>query len=224
MKSTFLYLLAFVSVLGLVSGPRGAEISGRITADGASRAPLEAEDLEHVVVAWIPADAAKAPAQPTATMETRGKAFAPRVLAITPGTTVEFPNFDPILHNVFSMSKAASFDAGLYGEGESRSHTFGEPGVVRVYCNVHQSMVGFILILPTPHVTRPGPDGSFVLVGLPEGAGTLRVWSERSDIWERELTAGAAGVEAALMVKRRRLPSHRDKDGKSYRRRGERDY
>lgn len=67
------------------------------------------------------------------------------------GSTVRFPNQDSILHNVFSVSRANRFDLGLYRRGEGKSATFRQPGVVRVFCNVHHSMVAYVVVVETPH-------------------------------------------------------------------------
>ena len=81
-------------------------------------------------------------------LATEGKDFVPRVLPVIVGATVRFPNFDPILHNAFSTSQSNSFDVGLYGQGEeSEPVRFVNPGLVRVYCNVHHGMVAHILVL-----------------------------------------------------------------------------
>ena len=99
-------------------------------------------------------------------MSTRRKQFLPRVLAIGAGESVRFPNEDPILHNVFSQSPDNAFDTGQYGRGEGKTTRFDKPGLVRVYCNVHHSMVGHILVLDTPHFTRPSSDGRFRLTDV----------------------------------------------------------
>ena len=81
-----------------------------------------------------------------AVLDQRNEAFVPYVLAITVGTTVDFPNSDKTYHNVFSFSKAQRFDLGRYARGESKSVRFDEPGVVRVFCEIHSHMSAYILV------------------------------------------------------------------------------
>src|SRR5690349_18437343 len=96
---------------------------------------------------------------PAARMTTRlvlgqkNKTFQPRVLAAPLGATVEFPNRDPIYHNVFSLSGPQPFDLGLYRAGESRTRTFTAPGTYRVFCNIHPQMTAIIVVAPSEHTT-----------------------------------------------------------------------
>ncbi len=94
-------------------------------------------------------------------MTMRGKAFTPHVLAVPVGSTVDFPNDDPILHNVFSVSGENRFDLQLYKRPKSGSWTFQKPGVVRVYCNIHPQMSAIVLVTDSPHVAKTAADGSF---------------------------------------------------------------
>src|ERR1022692_521008 len=70
-------------------------------------------------------------------MKSQGKKFVPRVVAVEKSSEVDFPNVDPIYHNVFSVSPSNRFDLGLYRSGGSKAKRFDESGVVRVYCNIH---------------------------------------------------------------------------------------
>jgi len=106
----------------------------------------------------------------------RGQAFDPRVVVVAVGGTVDFPNLDPIYHNVFSVSPPRRFDLGKYPRGQSRSITFAKPGQVNVFCDIHSDMAGFILVVPNRHWTRPAADGRFELPGLPAGRCRLRAW------------------------------------------------
>jgi hypothetical protein len=101
------------------------------------------------------------------------------VVAITRGSTIDFPNGDPIFHNVFSLSAAATFDLGRFPKGASRSRVFDKPGLVKVYCHLHSHMSATILVLEHPYYTVPDADGVFTLAGVPEGRHTLVAWHER---------------------------------------------
>ncbi|MGH9348240.1 MAG: hypothetical protein ACRD26_13355 [Vicinamibacterales bacterium] len=107
------------------------------------------------------------------------EAFSPRVVAITRGSTVDFPNADPFFHNVFSLSGAATFDLGRFPQGASRSRVFRKAGLVKVYCHLHSHMSATILVLDHPYFAVPELDGSFTLEGVPVGRYTLVAWHER---------------------------------------------
>ena len=117
-----------------------------------------------------------APTPRTPQMAQKDQAFVPRVLAVAAGTSVDFPNLDPIFHNVFSVSPVKRFDLGKYPRGHSRRLTFSKPGLVQVYCDIHANMAGFILVLPNRAFTRPDASGAFALPELPAGSYAVNVW------------------------------------------------
>lgn len=202
-----------------------ADLRGTLNLTGKYARGRQAADLRTTFV-WFTPDAPVSVTPPEEPYEivTVRKEFTPRTLAVPVGSTVRFPNQDPILHNVFSVSDPRPFDLGLYRQGEGGSVTFDRPGVVRIYCNVHQSMVAYVLVLETPHSTRPGADGSFRLDGLPPGPGTLTVWHERGDPVTRQVTLPSDGpLSIAVPVTKPRVPRHLNKRGKPYqRKRGKR--
>lgn len=107
------------------------------------------------------------------------ESFSPRVVAITRGSTVDFPNFDPYFHNVFSLSGAATFDLGRYPDGQTRSRQFTRPGLVKVYCHIHSQMSATILVLDHPYFATADENGRFVIPNVPPGDYTLIGWHER---------------------------------------------
>jgi plastocyanin len=114
----------------------------------------------------------------SARMEQEGIAFDPPVLPVRVGTTVAFPNLDPVYHNVLSYSTAKRFDLGRYAKGEARTVTFDQPGVVRLACEIHQQMRGFVVVLAQPHfVVTAG--NRFHLEGVPPGTHRLALWHDR---------------------------------------------
>jgi hemoglobin len=111
-------------------------------------------------------------------IEQRGKEFAPHVMAVPTGSTVSFPNFDPIYHNVFSISKTRPFDLGMYQKGETREVTFAQPGLVRLSCNIHSSMSAYLIIVDDPHYAVV-EEGTFSFRSLAPGTYKVQAWSER---------------------------------------------
>lgn len=156
----------------------------------------------------------------------KGKSFLPRVLPIQVGTTVNFPNFDPILHNAFSTSRKNKFDLGLYGGGEQESHTFDKTGLTRVYCNVHHNMVAYILSFDSPYFTVLTSEGEFSLKDLPSGSGELVLWHPRAKAVKQKvnLSADISGQNFEIELTKRRIPKHKNKLGKSYRKAREKVY
>jgi len=212
-----------LAAVGVGPAAGAAELAGRVEVVVKGRsAPGEASQA----VVWFEPDRAAAPAVPARPLEmvTRKKEFTPRVLVAPRGATVAFPNRDPILHNVFSVSEARPFDLGLFAAGEAGRVRFDNGGVVRVFCNVHHDMVGYLLVLETPFHAAPDAAGGFRLAGLPPGPGTLTVWHEQAEPWSRRLTIPASGapgapVEVRIELTKPRVPPHLDKFGRSYRER-----
>jgi plastocyanin len=140
--------------------------------------PREAEIANVVVFVKDAPRAAELPAT-TATIVQKDEAFVPRTVAITRGSTVEFPNEDPFFHNVFSLSRGATFDLGRYPKGETRSRTFRTAGLVKVYCHIHSHMSASIMVFDHHLFRIPASDGSFSLGELPPGTYEVSAWHER---------------------------------------------
>src|SRR6476469_5169395 len=113
-----------------------------------------------------------------AVMDQHNETFVPHVLAITTGTTVDFPNSDRIYHNVFSLSKTKPFDLGRYAAGKSKSIRFDRPGIVRVFCDIHSHMSAFILVFNHPFFAVTDTDGRYRLENVPPGNYTVVAWNE----------------------------------------------
>ena len=141
--------------------------------------PTSLPEIKNVVVYLK--DVAFRGTLPTSTAELRQEheTFIPHVLAVTKGSAVDFPNDDPIFHNVFSLSSAATFDLRRYPRGQSRSQTFAKAGIVKVYCNIHSHMSATILVMDNPYFTIPALDGTFAIANVPPGEYTLIGWHER---------------------------------------------
>lgn len=113
-----------------------------------------------------------------AVMNQRNETFVPHVLAITTGTTVDFPNSDRIYHNVFSLSKPGPFDLGRYAAGRSKAVRFDRPGIVRVFCDIHSHMSAFILVFSHPFYAMTDADGRYRLDSVPPGNYAVVAWNE----------------------------------------------
>ena len=112
-------------------------------------------------------------------IEQHEETFVPHVLPVLLGSTVEFPNQDPVFHNVFSLSKSRSFDLGRYPKGASKSVHFDRLGTVQVFCHIHSDMSAVVLVLGNPFFTIPAPPGRYAIEGVPAGEYRLVAWHER---------------------------------------------
>ena len=159
--------------------------------------PTSVPEIKNVVV-YLKNAAFRGALPPTRSeLRQEHETFLPHVLAITRGSTVDFPNDDPIFHNVFSLSSAATFDLRRYPRGESRSQTFTKTGIVKVYCNIHSHMSATILVMDNPYFTIPALDGAFELPNLPPGEYTLVGWHER--VGERQASVQVARGKTATI-------------------------
>jgi plastocyanin len=143
--------------------------------------------------------------EPRASMDQRNENFVPHVLAVVAGTTVDFPNDDATYHSVFSLSKPRPFDLGRYAAGRSKAVRFDQPGIVRVFCDIHSHMSAFILVFAHRYFTVTDDDGRYRLPNVPAGSYTLTVWNEtvRGDAPRRAVTIAQEGgdVDADFTVR-----------------------
>ena len=105
----------------------------------------------------------------------RDGVFTPGALAVQAGTVVRFPNEDPYVHNVFSYADPR-FDLGRYPQGESREVVFDAPGIVRVYCEIHEYMRVVVLVTEHSFHDVVSEDGTFRIAGVPAGEYTLAAY------------------------------------------------
>ena len=195
---------------------KAGTVSGQVTLVEKGGRP--APDIGDVVV-YV--DGAKAKPRPAkAVMTMKGKNFTPHVVAIPAGGSVEFPNEDPIFHNVFSVSGDNRFDLDLYKRPKSGSWTFQSPGVVHVYCNIHPQMAAIVLVRDNPYFTKVAADGSFSIEGVPAGTYQLIAWHERGGETAVEVTVPADGqvtaAPLALDTSKYKRVAHKNKFGKDY--------
>lgn len=154
-------------------------------------------------------------------MLTRGKMLVPHVLAVPVGSTVSFPNDDPISHNLFSLSSGNAFDLGLYRKGAGKSQKFDTPGIVNVYCNVHPNMSAVIQVLDTPYFAFADANGNYSIANVPPGRYRLVAWNEQGGETESPVdvtSGGAVTGQVALTIDSRnyRAMQHLNKLGKPY--------
>lgn len=173
----------FFSALAVSALLCGATVEGRVDLkDSRNPAVRKGADYSGVVVWCKPINAPTVTriANAHARMLQKNKMFIPHVLPVLVGTTVDFPNSDPIFHNAFSSYNGQIFDVGLYPPGTARSVLFKRPGVVRVFCNIHSSMSAVIVVLDTPYFAVTNASGAFRIADVPAGDYDLHVFHERT--------------------------------------------
>lgn len=130
------------------------------------------------------------------------KQFVPDVLVVPVGTEVQFPNRDSVRHHVYSFSPTKKFELKLYGGTSASPVLFDKPGVALLGCNIHDAMVGWVLVLETPFYARTPPiSGKVQIDNVPPGAYTLRTWHAGLPVGEpaveQPLKVAATGVVSA---------------------------
>ena len=180
-----------------------ATITGSVRLTDSSDAHIRNDKDYSGAVIWL--QRPNGPAPPlrpiAAQMAQRKKQFVPRVLAVPAGSTVAFPNFDPIFHNVFSSYSGQVFDVGLYPPRTDQKVRFHRPGVVFVFCNIHPTMSAVIVVVDTPYMAVSSSDGSFLIEGVEAGDYRLHVFFDRATqqvLQSLERNVSVSGETASL--------------------------
>ncbi len=209
--SAFLIVIfASVSYAHDVSGTLEIILKGDKKKDDVSSAVVYLDELKEATV--TPAEMKK-----DFSMSTKNKELTPRAMVVPIGAKVAFPNYDPIFHNLFSVSVPNDFDLGLYKGGASKSQTFTKPGIVRVFCNVHPQMSATIIIANSSYFTTADKSGNFNLGQIPDGTYMLRAYSEEGQA-EQKIQVSTTPLNAKLSIDGRNFKKlkHKNKFGKDY--------
>jgi plastocyanin len=220
----FSLLLSLAAVTNVVAGSVSGKVELHDSQDAAVRKHM---DYSGVVVWLEPMAGSLHPAAAdsgAARMVQKEKTFTPHVLAIRVGTSVDFPNFDPIFHNAFSNYNGQLFDVGLYPPGSSKQVRFARPGIVRVFCNIHATMSAVIVVLNTPYFETTQKNGAYQFRDVPAGEYTLRFFHERATqatldslarritVTEGSVSLPAIGISESGYI----VISHHNKYGQDY--------
>ncbi|HWZ76023.1 MAG TPA: carboxypeptidase regulatory-like domain-containing protein [Candidatus Sulfotelmatobacter sp.] len=138
-------------------------------------------------------------------MDQKGLMFAPHILVVQQGTTVEFLNSDTVQHNAFwtaiNGDKKAGHNLGTWPKGEKRPFTFAKPGVVPVLCNVHPEMAGYIIVSPTPYFAETDDSGNFKIKDVPDGSYTVTAWHEGAKNQSKPVMVSGGGKADFTLTK-----------------------
>ncbi len=179
-----LALLVTILAAGVV--PARFEVVGTSTAGGKSIADA---------VVWLDAPNAPRPAHALdAVLDQRNLNFFPHVLVVQVGTRVKFPNDDRVFHNVFSYHDGKRFDLGLYPVGAVKYVPFDQPGLSRIFCNIHPQMAAYVMVVDTPYFAVSDESGRFAIAGVPAGDYVSHAWRPGGAILNFSIAVGSGSV------------------------------
>lgn len=164
------FLRGLVALLCTVSSAEAATLGVRVV-------DAEGKPLAGAVAMLEPASG-RLPVAPHKGIEITQmrRAFHPALTVVPVGTPVSFPNLDSLRHHVYSFSPAKNFELKLYSGVPAQPVVFDKPGVAVLGCNIHDSMVAWVVVVDTPHYALTNPAGKAGLPGVAPGAYRLRVW------------------------------------------------
>ena len=205
-------------VLLIAAAAAGGEVRGTVVVaatDGGVEAPVPQPIVVYLTGFKQPA------LSDSPVVSQKDKTFIPDLRVIVAGQSVQFTNDDPFVHNVFSTSAARMFDLGQPGPHETRTVKFDTPGLVDVFCNIHEQMYANILVLPNRAFARVASDGTFVIRDVPPGRHPLHAWGRQTEPFEMEVVVAEGQPAQVQLVLRPRLfnPAHLDKFGRAYKKR-----
>jgi plastocyanin len=193
-RAAALILVAYLAAMAV----QAQEIKGTVSVAGTSPA--------NDAAVWVDAITGKTFTPPAkhAVIDQNHLKFIPHVLVILQGTTVEFLNSEPTLHNIFwpwiGGNKKLANNLGTRPMGQKLSFTFNNPGVIPLLCNVHTEMSGYIVVVSTPYFAVTGPDGNFDIKDVPPGHYTLKFWSEEgSKVDSQPVDVAATGAATVTL-------------------------
>jgi len=187
--------LLMLLIAGLVSAAWAGDIEGKVTG------------MKGHSVIYVEAIAGKTfPApQQHPVMDQKGLVFAPHIMAVQLGTTVDFLNSDTVAHNVFwtavGNDKKAGHNLGTWPKGEKRSFTFDKAGVVPLLCNVHPEMAAYIVVSPTPYFAETDDSGNYKIKDVPDGSYTVTAWHEGAKNQSKPVTVAGGGKADFALTK-----------------------
>src|SRR5215831_1878619 len=149
--------------------------------------PIAYERSRVVVYLEGPDVAGQIPGDPAPQIQQHDRRFSPDLVVVPAGSTVSFPNMDPIFHNIYSLSKPKSFDLGNYDKGQTRKVTFPTPGIVEIYCHLHPNMQATVVVTPNRWFARPDREGQYRIPDVPAGRYTLVAWHKSAGFFRKTI-------------------------------------
>jgi plastocyanin len=181
-------ILTIGAIVALAVASLGAADATGVDLSGTARSGARPEPN---AVVWLETPAVlKAPQEQKVVLHQRSLAFAPHVLAIRVGTTVDFPNEDRVFHNVFSFRDGKKFDLGIYPVGSLKRVVFSVAGVSRLFCNIHPNMAGYVVAVDSAYFSAVDEKGLFDIKAVPPGTYTYHAWRPSGPTLTGSVTLG----------------------------------
>ena len=219
MRKTHRLLISATTLIAFVRDARPAPKPGDITGTVALTIDGTAKPEQSGVVVYLEDVPGTAPIpKHHAIIKQREKQFAPPLTIVVRGTTVDFPNEDKIFHNVFSVSRPARFDLGLYKSGTIKSVEMKRSGTVDVYCNIHPDMIAKVKVLDNGYYTVTDASGAFHIASVPPGEYPIVAWLPSGDEAKGKVIVkpGEAAVVKLELAGASKREIHMRKDGTPY--------
>ncbi len=146
------------------------------------------------------------------------KTYLPGMISISKDDKVAFHNLDKIKHNVFSSTKGSNFDLGTYRSGKRPDVQLSQPGIVKVYCDIHPKMASFIMVSDSPFHQVANAKGKFDFKDIPAGIYTLKAWNIRGET-RRQVEIrknGLTRINLLIDTSKFKFKPHLNKKGKIY--------
>ena len=215
MRSAVIFIALVVLVGDARSKPSNGSVRGVVTVNAKGKAK---GDKKGVVVYLENVPGTPPKPKNNAVIRQREKQFDPPLTIVVKGTTIDFPNEDKIFHNVFSVSRPARFDLGLYKSGTAKSVEMKRSGTVDVYCNIHPEMIAKVKVLDNAYYTITGSDGKFEIQNVPAGEYPVVAWLPSGDEARGKVVVKAGeAAELKLDVSEvTKKDTHTRKDGTPY--------
>jgi plastocyanin len=201
MRKSRMAILPAITLLALACfASRGwaSELRGKVTAVG-----MRSAESIAVYIDSVPGKTFAPPAEHI-TVDQTHLAFAPHVVVVQQGTTVEFKNNDTVGHNVYwpavHHDRKLAHNMGTWPQGQAKPFTFTEVGDVPLLCNVHPEMSGYIFVVPTPYFAVTDKEGNFVIKNVPPGQYTIKTGSEAGKPATQPVTITGSTVNVNLTV------------------------
>lgn len=186
---------------GLLAAAGGA-LAAEVTVDVRSSDGLPLADA----VVFLESPAARAALRPArgTEIEQAERRFTQRVTVVPVGSEVQFPNRDKVRHHVYSFSPAKTFELKLYIGTPANPVLFDRPGIAVLGCNIHDSMIAWVVVVETPHHGLTAAPGRVRLADVPPGSYRLRTWHPAlppgAPALDQPLVVPAAGAAATVQL------------------------
>lgn len=184
----FSIVAAIVASVALSSGTAA---QARVELAGTAR--VAGEVVANAVI-WLEGAGPAAARRGRAVLHQRSLKFTPQVLVVQTGTVVDFPNDDRVFHNVFSFRDGKRFDLGIYPVGATRQVTFTQPGVSRLFCNIHPNMAGYVVAVDSPWFATSDADGRFRIADVEPGTYAWQAWRAAGPVTSGSITVRPGAV------------------------------